>query len=505
MNPMSEYLSGGVLLNHLVGGLGSTLAFTNDDVVRDLGYRVYEEMINDPQVHKSIEVLKIGTLGNDLELLPSLSEESADYKKSLKMLEFCQFLVDSLEFPLKTTLNQMMDALIYGHKLAEIVYAVDSFNGKAVIMPKKLKVKPLGSFNFVVDGKMNLLGIASSTSSFTSKDEGAKSPIVKKVGEGYIIKLGGREEKFLARNKFMLLSLRGRDEDPRGRSFLRPAFNAWHLKTQIYPEYLRFLLTCSIPLLVGFTPETDDGRPLLYRDESTGNTVEVNPVQALRDALLQARNATALALRGGSSIQEIGSKNSGVAFYKALEILDEQIDKAILLQTLATSESRYQSRAASMIHMSVLEQLVWDLKTTVLNMLRQDLFEPAIKFNFGEQFIKYMPKISLGDTERRDFASDATAVATLFKAGYITNDQMKALDAMLGVPIRGNEKVDSAAQIDMITNKISMLATAKAALINVGGDTKILDEVLESTMGLLRDVIQGSSNSEKSASTGDED
>ena len=495
LNPSAEYLSGGVLLDAVLSGT-SALSYTNDDVIREFGYRIYEEMINDPQVYKAINVLKIGALSNDLELLPSISEDSQEYNKAVKVTEFCQYVLSNLEFPLKATLDQMLDALIYGHKVAEIVYETDTYNGRTVLIPKKLKVKPIGSFNFLVDSRLNLLGITSANVlNDNNLEEVVRNPTIKKDADGYKVILNNRSERFVNRDKFMLLTLRERDQDPRGRSFLRPAFNAWHLKTQIYPEYLRFLLTCSIPLLVGYTPKDDEGRPLLYKDELTGNTVEINPVQALRDALLQARNSTAIALRGGSNIQEIGARNSGVSFYKALEILDEQIDKAILLQTLATSESRYMSRAASTVHMTVLEQLIWDLKTSILNMVKRDLFVPAVKFNFGKSYLKYIPKLSLGDTERRDFATDANAVATLFRAGYITNDQMKALDAMLGVPIRGNEKIDSAAQLDMTTSKIAQLANVKAALTNIGVDTTAVDSALVLTIGLLEDIVEGSKDS----------
>lgn len=497
-HPSGEYLSGGSLLGNTASSMGSVLASANDDVVKDYGFRIYQEMCNDPQVHKSIQVLKIGTLGSDLEMFPPISEEAADYKKALKVLDFCHFVVNNLESPLKSTLDQLLDALVYGHKLAEIVYSVDTFENKTVLVPHKLKVRPVGSFNFVLDKKLNLIGVAPSSQGTSSEDSDVeKNPYVKKAKDGYYITIGNRKTKFLARNKFMLLTLRSINEDPRGQSFLRPAFNAWLLKTQIYPEYLRFLLTCSIPLLVGYTPETDDGRPLLYRDEATGMTVEMNPVQAMRDALLQARNATAMALRGGSKVQEIGSKSSGVAFYKALEIFDEQIDKAILLQTLATSDSKYQSKAASLVHMTVLEQLVWDLKSQVINVIKKDLLEPAIRINLGEQFVQYLPKLSLGDTERRDFSADANAVATLFKAGYVTNDQMKALDAMLGIPIRSNEKVDSVAQMDQLVNKISMLGNAKSALINAGVDANAIDSALKLTLQLLDDLVTGKPKQEE--------
>lgn len=502
MNPTGEYLSGGVLLES-VAISGSALAFTNDDIIREYGYTIYEEMANDPQVAKSINVIKIGALGNDLEIFPAVGEEHKDYKKYEKVAEFCKHVVENLEKPIKTTLEEMLDAVIYGHKVAEVVYKLDTYKNKTVLVPYRVKPKPITSFNFVVDKKMNVLGVTSATVAPQEDVTIVRSSDVTKTSEGYRIRVAGKDEVFVNRDKFMILSFRTKDGDPRGKSFLRPAFNAWYLKTQIYPEYLRFLLTCSIPLLIGFTPETDDGKPLFYKDPE-GQTVQVNPVQALRDALMQARNATALALRGGSKVTEVGARSSGVAFYKALEVLDEQIDKAILLQTLATSEGRYQSRAASDVHMSVLDLLLFDIKGDIINMIKRDLLEVAIRLNLGKEYTKYMPKISLGDTERREFSKDAAAVATLFQANYFTPEQIKEIDAMLGLPIRKfeKEKVKSQSELlDQSANRIIQLANAKAALTNIEADTSAVDEALKIATDLFRSVLEETKNDKESAET----
>lgn len=81
-------------------------------------------------------------------------------------------------------------------------------------------------------------------------------------------------------------------------------------------------------MLIGYTPEEQDGTNLYKKDESgnilkdaSGRPIVINREAALREALMQARNSTTLALRGGSKVQEVGANGSGIPFYKALEVL----------------------------------------------------------------------------------------------------------------------------------------------------------------------------------------
>lgn len=456
VDPRKEYLAGGDFYTY--GGGLRTLASSEDEVTKYHSIRAYEQMVTDPKVSKTLNILKISTLGDGVELMPAVPETAENYDDALAISVFCDKALRGLETPLRYTLEQLMDALIYGHKIAEITYkttTVDGFNG-TFLVPDKIKVKAHGVVKFVMDDKKNVVGLTAKALAGT-KNTNPEAPLQK----GYkIIKGKGGEplvngQPILPRSKFMVLTFRGKDNDPRGSSILMPAFQMWHLKTSIWQEYLHFLLLCSIPLLVGFTPEetlvkeilrNPDGTPA--RDPDTGLYREVNPVEALRDAMLHARNAEVLAVKGGTKIEEIGAQGAGTPFFKAIELFDSQIESAILLQTLATSEGIHQSRAASIMHMSVLDQLVWWLKGIVVDMLVADLLRQIVRFNFGDDALELTPKATLGDTERREFATDAVPVADLYKAGYLQPEQLKRLDAMLGLPIR--ETVDPLQSIQQL-------------------------------------------------------
>lgn len=456
VDPRREYLAGGVLSKSTLRsgyGRGNTLSGTPDDLMREFGYQIYDQMSKDPKVHKCIKILKVDSLGDGVDLLPSVSDSDPNYDTAKKIADFCTYAIKGLRKPLKDTLNQMLDALVYGHKIAEIVYKteyVEEFGGTFLTLDS-IKPKPIGLARFVVDNSLNILGIVGTNkigqdgvSNNIEIEQVSSSNIVTR-GENTFIKLeDGSENLFLNIDKFMVLTIDAEDDDPRGRSMLRAAFNFWNLKQQIIPELLRFILTCSIPLLIGFTPEDQEGQSApLVRDsagnivrDSAGRPIAVNREEAMREALMQARNATTLAVRGGSKVQEVGGTGSGLPFYKSLEMCDSQIEASILLQTLATSEGRYSSRAQSQTHMDTLENLVWDIKKVLADTVTYQLLKPLIKYNFGKEYIKYLPVVSLGDTERRNFSLDGATVATLYSVGYMSEDQKRYTDQMLGLPVR---------------------------------------------------------------------
>ena len=442
LDPKREYVAGGSIAGFPSFTADGVRALSTyyDDLTKEHSSRIYERMMTDPEVAKCINVLKISVLGDGVELLPAVPESDERYEEALKIAKFCEEGLKSLEYPIRNTLEQMMDALVDGHKIAEVTYTlrdIAGLKGKYLI-PYRIKVKARDTVAFVIDEKMNVIGLTPAAFYPYGNSESDKD-LQKRVKDGEVL-INGRP--ILPREKFLVLSINQKDGDPRGRSLLRPAFHAWHLKMQIWPEYLRYLLLCSIPLLVGFTPENDtikelvrdaDGNPLRDTD---GRFVEVNPVEALKNALLQARNAEVLAVKGGTRIQEVGAQGAGTPFFKAIELFDRQMETGVLLQTLATSEGVRQSRAAAQTHMSVLDQLVWWLKGVVVDMLVSDLLRPMVRFNFGDDALNLLPKPTLGDTERRDFSTDASAISLLYRAGYLQPEQLKQTDAMLGLAIR---------------------------------------------------------------------
>jgi hypothetical protein len=447
LDPTKDYLSGG----YLAGWWSNTgiLPVISDSFFAEVGYKVYEDMMHDAKVNKCINVLKTGVVGDGIDLLSPISDTSLDYPVSAVIQKFCEYNLTNLQRPFREIVWEMLDALIYGHKVAEITYEVSKYDNKNFLILKSIKPKPFGSTSFVVDAYFNLLGITS-TNVFSSKY--THNLFLNKDNFGLenkqpYIKTDGKKFKFLNRDKFFTLTVNSQNNDPRGRSVLRPAFTPWNIKNKVHCEYLRYLNTSASPLLFGTTPENaNSNKPDLLVDAegipvkgADGKPVRINNIAALRDALVQARSSGVLAAQGGSHLQSIGGDGAGIAFYKAIEVYDSQIEMCILQQTLATSESRFQSRSASEIHYSTLELLMNSYKLLVADAITNDILKPLITYNFGEEYLKYMPKVSMGDTARRDFSLDAAAISALYSSDYLSEDQKRFTDQMLGLPIRDSE------------------------------------------------------------------
>jgi hypothetical protein len=82
--------------------------------------------------------------------------------------------------------------------------------------------------------------------------------------------------------------------------------------------------------------------------------------------------------------------------------------------------------------MQVLDLMVWWLKGKIAQMIGRDLVKQIIVYNYGSEALQFAPIVTLGDTERRDWATDATAAASL--SPVITESQWLAITNQLGLP-----------------------------------------------------------------------
>jgi hypothetical protein len=231
-----------------------------------------------------------------------------------------------------------------------------------------------------------------------------------------------------------VLTIRARDEDPRGTSILRPAFRPWWKKVQADPEHMKWVAQFASPGLVGTTSENAQPQPVKNPDgtpavDAQGNPVYLYPEQAMVDTLVAFRNGTAMAFPYGSAVKPMETKDDGSQF-----IQFEAIAKAILHQTLATGESQHESRAAASIHQDILGQLVRQIKRIVARMIRRDILTALTVANFGDDARPLVPVASLGDTNEEDKTARMTAYAAWKKEGLLLPSQYPDVYAEVGAP-----------------------------------------------------------------------
>lgn len=413
-----EYVTSGRYNTQITGDTVKVLSQNIDDVMRLLGPRTYAQMETDPEIAKCLTVIKTYVLSDGLDITPALAPHDVDYVFAKEVSDYVNRAVNNLATPPRDTFEQMLDALIYGHKVAEITYELRSDGiDKGQFHLKYLKVKPQKSVAFVVDDFMNVLGF---------KAAGAKNT-------------DGKLE-VIPREKFLVMTFRTKDDDPRGTSILRSVYNAWAMKMTMWPEYLKWLKNSAIPVVVGMTSETNDLKNAVFNADGTlardaaGNPVYIPATSQLANALAQIRNGSVVALPGGSKVEAINSNTSGDPFKNARDVLNQEIEMAMLLQTLATSDSKHNTRAASETQMTVLDTVVYHLKNLVIEAFKRDVVKNLVRYRYGDDVAdNFLPKISLGDSERRLWAKDVTAVAALYKAGVIKDSQLPGIYRQLGL------------------------------------------------------------------------
>jgi hypothetical protein len=430
VDPTREYVSGGSLFNF---AKARALSNVFDELTQKVDGDIYDKMMNDPEVASSIWLLKNSTLADGVQILPSIADEKADgYAKAKEIADFCETNLKNLQRPLLKTLEMMLDALVWGNKVAEQVYERGTGKMKGKLVLKALKVKERRSLAFVVDPFKTVLGFVYAAPNSASIVNSMSYP------DGSTI---------LPREKFAVLSFREKDEDPRGNSWLRPSYNGYNLKQLNWPQYLTFLLRCAVPGLIGVAAENAPDE--ILRDangaavlDSANQPITITAVQALLNALIQFANNIAVTVPHGADVKPLEVKSNGEAFDKAIEIFNKEITKGILYQTLATSDATHQTKSSTEEQMGIVELIAWYLKGSVAQMIQSDILKPLVRYNYGDEAAdEFLPTASLGDASRKDWEKAGDVVDKLLSNEELSPSQKQFLMTVIGLPSPTKEEM----------------------------------------------------------------
>ena len=422
---LDEYVSAGGFAWY--ANLPRSLTWAIDDVTRDLGDDLYNRMLCDAKAKSLIDDFKAAVLEDGLTLLPRISDEDdPQHADAQDLVDWCQDALDRLEDPLEAILWNMLDAVAFGNKVAEIVWqhTVDK-DGKRVLFPRVLKVKPRHATSFVVDAYFNVLGflvlvpgmmtVVQPDQLFTSLDA---------------------IPNFVPREKFLMLTFRKTDSDPRGVSILRAAYNAWNLKMQVWPEWLKYLVQFASPSLIGFTAPDAEA---ISQDQYGNQVATISPEQAMANNLANFRNGAVLAFPAESKVQPIDMNADGTPFDSFMDRVNAEMADAVFGATLSTEQGKHQTRAATGMHTDLKDMLIRIFKPVVAHMLRTELLAPMLRYNRPAADLKLLPRVSLSGVEESDFSGMGTAIAALETAGFLGESQKVGIDRMLGLPPRDTQ------------------------------------------------------------------
>jgi hypothetical protein len=407
--PTREYVSAGNRWIDRYNQYIRALPTPVDDVDQKYGDDVYRNMLRgDPVVSASINVLKAGVLEDGCTLAPAVTKAGADgYDQAQEINAFCSGVLENLPVPLIDVLYNMLDAICYGNKVAELTYRQDG----ASLVLDSIKVKPRKATAFVVDQFYNVLGLIGRFPGSTA---------------GSLVVTDKQDTTILPLEKFAILTFRPRDNDPRGTSILRPAYNGWWLKQQAWVEFLKYLTQFASASVWATTAQGARKNP--------GDSL--SPQEELLAQLMNFRNGAAIAVPFGTQLNMLASSGEGQAFHKAFDLFNREMVTGILHQTRATMEAQHGSKADSETGQDVLDTLVRQIKKSLQRMVQRDILTPLVRYNYGDAAAALTPLLSLGTVEEQDRSAMWTALAALMGSGFIDASQLPGLDIMAGLPQR---------------------------------------------------------------------
>lgn len=449
-----EYVAAG--LQSSLSQAISALPRYSDDLTREQGDGVYERMRADSAVNTALQTLIEVVLGNDVKIECAIADDTdPQYDLAQEVAEFVAYNLARLSRPLTQCLTEMFDAYVFGCAAAEKVYEVQRTRQFGLRLHLN-RLRPIArdAFSFVVDLYGNVIGLAV---------RGPDSRVV----PTYI-----DPEQVVRRDKFAILQFGVSGSDPRGRSQIRSAYNAWWFKMQTFPRWLKFLQQFASPSLVGYTPagedelvdlRQDDGTPVL---DNRGRQVYRTREQVMLDALIQFQSGSAMALKGGSRVEPITSSGEGQAFIATIDALNREIFMAIAGTPRVNMEAAHGSKADSESSQdSVSRKGDW-IRKHFDDMLYRDVARHLVALNWGEQVAdSCTPNVTLYSSDKEDFAKVAAGVSALWEAGYYHKpSQVQGLDTILDAPARDMdawlqdymEEKDRRAQNELAQQRISL-------------------------------------------------
>lgn len=430
----AEFQDESVSTGRVVFGSETLPQTTRDRQLPAFDQEAARAMRFDSEVHAAVEFVMDAILADGLETVAAAFETDPEFELAEEISGFVRRnFLESCKFFLRTYKAQMRGAFRHGHKVAEVVLRLEKQgvdSGKLVL--DRLKVKPNRSTAFAVDEFYNVLGLVGIRKGQTAVTTGRINP-----------------ENIIPLDKFLICTFETEDEDPRGVSQIQAAFEPFCDKKETRVQFKLWRRKCAVRSFTATTAQ--DAKVVQVKDENgqpklvDGVPVTKSPVKAVSETLAQMKNDTVAVFPFGTSVTPLDADGTGEQFERSFKINNQDIRKAVLLQSGATGESDKGGlgKAGKEVDERVLNRRI--------NSFRRDrelelygLAKTLVELNFGADKVHLTPGISLGDAEKSDFSEMLAAYAD---AGYALHEsQFDEIDRKLGNPKRdmSQEKADPA-------------------------------------------------------------
>ncbi len=430
----TEVVTAGSLFARFIRGF---FAITRevDDAERQYGPKVYESMMNDPVVGSCVDVLRQSAI-REVKLSPPpgyvTKPGMEPTPEETQAAEICARCVRALHNP-ERSLQESLFEFTYGvveDKLAEIVLEKVAEGPDAGYFSfKAWKFKPRPTWLYVIDPYGNVGFVAGRIPPGEQPPPPNASAYVPGTGGNMVL---------LEPERFAIFSWGNRDSDPRTRTILRRAYNAWNLKVRTWPEKLKGDVQFGTPSLAAILP--DDIQDPDPADVSGLTLDDGSPVETAEELalymLLQITNGTAGVFPSGTTLQVVESRKNGSELNQSIDLYNREIATAILHAARTTLEAAGGTRSEGEQKMDVTELLVGLIRAMLAGLVRT-MLRNLVRLNDGPIAASTMvPEVSLGNYADQDIPKLLTAFAKWVATGAPTQSQMAAIDAMLNLPPR---------------------------------------------------------------------
>lgn len=400
-NAYRELVSGSSYQPYL--DLKRSLPRYSDDVERDFGLRIYDDMMNDASVNAALWTLWDMVDDGEPNVVPAVSARLAASEDERRMAKRAQEVCDIVRYAIADCEESFHDsviqlgqgAMVKGARLAEMVFEpkLGSWQGQRVRKLRALDIKEPDTYRYIVDRNGRWLALQA---------------IIPGVGLALVEGMVGDPQAWpntISPEKFCHVQMRGLRRDPRGRSLLRPAYNAWWLKRQTWPQLLKWLSQWASPSLLAFLDKdaapTDDGTP---------------PEEIVALTLEKVQSGSVGALRGGMSAMLLQASGEGGQFWSSLDGYDRQIFTAVLGQGRTNKEAEHGSKADSSTGMTIVERRANRIRGVVARAIRSQVFRLIVRINCGEEDAAlFTPRYQFSSASATNWAEEAKATAVLLR------------------------------------------------------------------------------------------
>lgn len=382
--PMTEL---GVTGSNMWSALGGSL-YNPDNV----GIGIYKKMLEDAEVQAAYNLIKLATLSRDWRIIGTT--------EMAEQIEFLKHNFDGLDGKLDGALAGIMEAIVYGFSVTEIVWQyleTGKFKGKIGL--KKLKTLDPEGIEFKVDDLGNMTDIIQKT------DQPGKKDIV------------------IPPEKCIVYSENKQHGNYYGTSRLKSVYKNWFIKDTLTKFWNIYLERFGMPLAIGTVP----------------NQTFMDKMQKVLENL---QSKSSIVKTAGWEIDFLEAKKSGagVSEYKlAIDYHDAQILKGMLVPSLMLSVEKSGSYALGKTHFDIFTLMLRYLENDLDGMVETYLIRPLINYNYGEQ--ENYPEFKFEPLTKDDLLNLSKVFALLVKNGIVGTDETFMRD-MMNIPHRSETVIE---------------------------------------------------------------